>query len=608
MDDFVNMASPMTSRSSPSLQINDPVHVNSDGDVHKLEGIVAFVGSVSFAAGSDWVGVRLTGGSVGKGRNDGSVEGISYFECAPNCGIFVKVSHVTKRVFSSKLDELRFRREIAATATTTPVKSAHKDTETSTSSTAGTTAGSGISNAKSKLAELQKRRLALERRKDSAAAERTAAAESTTSDGHTTEPAASASVEASQASSLTKEVTELPEQKIQELTANLKACNSTIETLRMELTMARDGTNAAKSRVEELEKELETAIQNKTTALTIVKDDPGSQSKWDEVQAQISLLANEGADLRDQLKQNSSQLLLLRKELDQEYKQHSTDLDELTKVRSLVASYEKELQVRSDQATHRGVADASHYKEKAKLQAEFAAFQRKIEQLEREKQELEANVEELTLDREQLQEEKEALEERVEELRIDAETAQMEVEEVRLELEDAKVAAERAITNSSGMEGDAGSVDADMAQALSVQNARLREALIRLREQANIEKMELSRELRAAEKEAAAGKELSGEVESLRATKSALEEQIQDLKDMVEQGSAFEGMVEDLSDRVMTLEDEIVNLQATIREMEEAADIAAEMEEAQGDELKALNRDLEDRDTIIRNLEEAIKM
>ena len=44
------------------------------------------------------------------------------------------------------------------------------------------------------------------------------------------------------------------------------------------------------------------------------------------------------------------------------------------------------------------------------------------------------------------------------------------------------------------------------------------------------------------------------------------------------------------------------------RELEEAAELTSEMEEVQAEELKAMNRDLEDRDTVIRNLEEAIKM
>lgn len=42
--------------------------------------------------------------------------------------------------------------------------------------------------------------------------------------------------------------------------------------------------------------------------------------------------------------------------------------------------------------------------------------------------------------------------------------------------------------------------------------------------------------------------------------------------------------------------------------MEEAAEIAAEMEEVQADELKIMMRDLEGRDALVKNLEEAIRM
>lgn len=117
----------------------------------------------------------------------------------------------------------------------------------------------------------------------------------------------------------------------------------------------------------------------------------------------------------------------------------------------------------------------------------------------------------------------------------------------------------------------------DLAQNLSIQNARLREALIRLREQSSVEKMDMTRQLRSMEKEVNEAKAVSAEVESLRETRKELEEEVADLKDMVEQGSAYEVMVEDLSDRVLSLEEELMSLQQTIREMEEAADITAEV-------------------------------
>jgi hypothetical protein len=63
-----------------------------------------------------------------------------------------------------------------------------------------------------------------------------------------------------------------------------------------------------------------------------------------------------------------------------------------------------------------------------------------------------------------------------------------------------------------------------------------------------------------------------------------------------------------VEDLLLSLEEELVALQQTIREMEEAADITAELEEVQTEELKAVNRDMEDWEYIIRNLEEALNM
>ena len=91
------------------FQVNDPVHVNREN--RQLEGVVAFVGSVSFAEGDDWVGVRLTGSSVGLGKNDGNVQGEQYFECPPQSGLFIKKNSVSKRTLT-RLEELRLRREL----------------------------------------------------------------------------------------------------------------------------------------------------------------------------------------------------------------------------------------------------------------------------------------------------------------------------------------------------------------------------------------------------------------------------------------------------------------------------------------------------------------
>mmetsp|Transcript_7307 Transcript_7307/g.16563 ORF Transcript_7307/g.16563 Transcript_7307/m.16563 type:complete len:292 (+) Transcript_7307:113-988(+) len=165
------------------LNLNDAVHIEQTSIT--LEGIVAHLGSVQFAPGQDWIGIRLTGASVGKGKNDGSVKGVQYFNAGGAAGegkngMFVKRSHVTKRKLS-RLEELRLRRELSemkssagaggasaagsASAGRTSIKSptprsatASKTTPKKTVAKTTATAAGGGSN---KLEELRARREAL---------------------------------------------------------------------------------------------------------------------------------------------------------------------------------------------------------------------------------------------------------------------------------------------------------------------------------------------------------------------------------------------------------------------------------------------------------------
>lgn len=53
-------------------------------------GVVRFSGTTSFAAGK-WVGIELYDGN---GKNNGNINGIAYFTCKPNYGVFVRPSQV----------------------------------------------------------------------------------------------------------------------------------------------------------------------------------------------------------------------------------------------------------------------------------------------------------------------------------------------------------------------------------------------------------------------------------------------------------------------------------------------------------------------------------
>ncbi len=333
------------------------------------------------------------------------------------------------------------------------------------------------------------------------------------------------------------------------------------------------------------------------------------------------ILSRDKLGLEDTLTTSQRENSTLRHELERERESHSETVQllrkEITEAKSHASVLENELSQTVEKKALRDDNNASHYKERAKLQAEVLSWQRKVEEMARDKVDIESALEELTLDKESLLEKNEELEDKYEEIKIDAESAQIEVDELRLELEEARErlekvqAAESLGAAGGGNSGGGTSSDADqdeVMQALSVQNGRLREAIIRLREQTSLEKMEFAKQLRAAEKDSSLATSLKVQVEKLESSKKAFKEEIKELKDMVDQGAAFEGMVEDLSERVLLVEDNNITLQSTIREMEEGAELSAEMEEAQAEEIKMLMLELQNRDTVVINLEQAIKM
>lgn len=71
-------------------------------EVPQGKGVIRFTGPTSFSTGK-WIGIELY---QANGKNDGSVNGVSYFNCRPNFGVFVRPSLI-KATFGSELDNVR---------------------------------------------------------------------------------------------------------------------------------------------------------------------------------------------------------------------------------------------------------------------------------------------------------------------------------------------------------------------------------------------------------------------------------------------------------------------------------------------------------------------
>jgi len=204
----------------------------------------------------------------------------------------------------------------------------------------------------------------------------------------------------------------------------------------------------------------------------------------------------------------------------------------------------------------------------------------------------------------------------LEECKIDLESAQLELEDAKAQLEEGRQAEQNAVDGApegaadpnSSFSSAGGADTADVARSLTLQNTRLRTALIRLREQSELERNDLQRQLKAFQSDATDNEALQTELETLKSTHATTLVEIQELKDIIDQTSFLEETIETLSDKVWNLEENNANLERTVREFEESAEIATEMEEVQGEELKMCLRDLEGRDALVRNLEEAIRM
>lgn len=604
-----------------SFSLGDFVTIERPNEEKPLIGTVAYLGPVHFAEGDDWVGIKLSGSSVGLGKNDGSVKGKRYFEdCGERGGAFVRKSVLKKRM-PSKLEELRLRKEKRessrrlSTSTPSSATTATTTTRASRRSLDGKIGGSPSSSANVSVSS------------NSADKKSVPSKATSTSprivDTNTAKTRSKASVSPPKPSvTNNSEISQAQESKLEAAKAESNKAKEKIMTLEKEHQNLAKEKDTLSDKYQSLEQnhsslmEKYEALQSKYISSQNSKEDSADSGSGEIIEelngelrskeSELEKYKSENQELNEQIVMKENNLQNQIDSLEAQLLQSNTKVSQLT----------QELSTMNAQSASRGQSEQSYLKEKTKFQSENISLKRRVKELEESTLDLEAAIEDLTLDKEQLAEEKEQMEDTLQEKLLDIEGVNLELEDVKLQLEEAHVQIEEMKLSFSQNDGDeanaVGEANSDnaeeMVQTLSTQNGRLREALVRLREQSNIEKMELAKQVRTLEKESSALKETAMKAENLSVKTKEYEEQIRELKDMVDENSVMESLMEELSDKNLVLEDANIKLKGNIASLEEAAEIAAEMEELQQEEISTLMQNLEEKESQVLALETAIQL
>ncbi|KAJ1993735.1 hypothetical protein H4R33_000527 [Dimargaris cristalligena] len=203
------------------------------------------------------------------------------------------------------------------------------------------------------------------------------------------------------------------------------------------------------------------------------------------------------------------------------------------------------------------------------------------------------NIEVLTLDREFAEQK--------------AETYSQELQALNDKVEDLTERLELA-----GVSTGAELNDEDVPQTLEYatlqrQNDRLKEALVRLRDVTSEQEAEHQRRIKALEKELGQAPDYQNQVTELKGQLEQAETHIEDLKARLDDSMAAEDMVEQLSVRNLDLNEKVEEMKVVIEDLEALKELNDEMEENHVETEKQLQAELEFKDSLLRELQKKLE-
>ncbi|KAF8337534.1 dynein associated protein-domain-containing protein [Cantharellus anzutake] len=246
----------------------------------------------------------------------------------------------------------------------------------------------------------------------------------------------------------------------------------------------------------------------------------------------------------------------------------------------------------------------------AKLQSltsEVNAYKLEISELKAEVDSLNAKLTEQTDLLEMATLDREMAEEKAENAAAAKEAEVEKRAELEIELEALKQERELAAKPLSGAEDEVGGrTTLDYIQ-LEKQNARLKEALVKLRDVLHEKEEEYHREITDLTRELGVADEIQSSYEQALTQLEAAENQIDDLKGQLDDALGSEEMVVQLTERNLIMRERMEELRVTVEELEALKELSDEIEENHVAAGKAMQEEIDEKDLQIHNQLRAIE-
>ncbi|XGW31282.1 hypothetical protein V3C99_009885 [Haemonchus contortus] len=498
------------------------------------KGRVAFCGEVQFSDG-EWVGVIL---DDPRGKNNGTVQGVQYFTCEPNHGLFIRPTQLKPESARTRASGLRTpapRKEVAA-----PAKVAR-------SSPSGSPKVSpSVSLERLSKAGGPKRVLSSSKLVDNANERRKS---STSSIQHTPKMSREPS-NLSQASSEKgdkQEKEKVPEKVVEKSPEKPESVMDKVKKL------------------QESASPMTPLSPIRTTIPTGM--DEGTEQEY--LRLQVKDLSEKLETLRLKRKEDHGKLV--------DYERSKIQLQALMELKSKMADQLLDLQ-RQLQEARKEALESREWKEANQDELSSAAEQ----------------LEMATID-------KEMAEERAEALQAELDSLKLRNEELEADLE---ILREEMAGGGGGVISEGNSVQ---LKQLELQNERLKEALIKLRDINAAAQAEKQAAVREAEVLRTENVELVRAAEIARKTALDSDMRIHDYQEQIEAAMGAEEMVMNLANKNMEMETQIRQLEADRDELEAHRDMDEQMLEEQKLVEKALLGEIEGLHIRINELQQRMK-